>query len=406
MNKLLYILILLSVVTRAQNNALVLNGAYIVMNGGTFTTPVQLVINQPHSNGIQRTDGHVVTESQYNYMRWKTGTNTGSYVFPTGYATSSYIPVVLNKISASATDIKVSTWGTPANNLPFADSSSVTACDNMSSIYGGSATGSVVDRWWDIVPDASLTADVTFNYRGAENTTANPTAPLNAQRWIGNQWSLPLGSAAGITSSVGGLTAFGVSSFSPFVLVNSGGILPIELISFNGKCEGNAIVLSWTTATEINNNFFTIEKSGDALNWEVVGTIAGAGNSSAYKNYFYSDELLTRSTDVIYYRLKQTDFDGKYEYFSPIGISKCSEDLKVLVYPNPVSDQLHIQFDEISESYEAILQSSEGKLIFSEKLNATLVNVVDVSGIASGVYVLTLYNTATTNRIVKKVIIQ
>lgn len=403
----MYIFILSASFSRAQNNALVMNGAYMVMNGGTFTSPVQLVINQAHPNGIQRTGGHIVTESQYNYIRWKAGTNTGAYTFPTGYASTTYLPVLLNKTSNTSTDIKVSTWGTPTNNLPMADSSAVASCSSMSSIYGGSATGSVVDRWWDVVSTSALTADITFNYRGVENTTTNPTAILNAQRWMGNQWSLPLGSAAGFTGGGAGvLTVFGLSSFSPFVLVNSGGILPIELISFQGKCEENSVVLKWTTATEINNNFFTIERSGDALNWEVVGTIAGAGNSNSYKNYSYSDNSTIQNNDVIYYRLKQTDFNGNFEYFSPIGIASCSEDLKVLVYPNPVSDQLYIQFTEGSEFYTAILQSSEGKLIFSEKLNATQINVLNVSDITSGVYFLTLYNESTANKIVRKIVIQ
>ncbi|MDP2387343.1 MAG: T9SS type A sorting domain-containing protein [Bacteroidota bacterium] len=406
MKKLLHILILFSCIAKAQNNALVINGAYMVMNGGTFGSNIQLVVNQQAPGGIVRNSGHIVTESQYNYIRWKAGTNTGSYIFPTGYSTTAYLPLVLNKISNTSTDIKVSTWSTPANNLPFADSSAVAACNNMSSIYGGSATGSVLDRWWDIVASSSLTADVTFNYRGAENTTSNPTAILNAQSWMGNQWSLPLGSAVGVTSGIGGLTVFGASSFSPFVLVNSGGILPIELISFKGNCEGNNILLSWTTATETNNNFFTIEKSGDAINWETVGTISGAGSSTVYRNYSYLDDKMEWNSDVVYYRLKQTDFNGKFEYFPPIGIANCSEELKVLVYPNPVSDQLHIQFTEISESYTALLQSSEGKLIFSEKLSAAQINVLNVADIASGVYFLTLYNTATANKTVKKIIIQ
>lgn len=402
----IYCLLLASISAKTQNNSLVINGAYLVLNGGSFTSNIQLVVNQGNQNGIIRNSGHIITESQYNYIRWKTGATAGNYVFPTGYSTTDYLPVTLNKTTTTTADIRVSTWATPTNNLPFADSSAVAACTGMNSLYGGTAIGTVVDRWWDIVSPDALTADVTFNYRGAENTTTNPAAILNAQRWNGADWMLPQGAAPGVTTGIGALTVSGVSQFSPYVLVNSGGVLPIELISFTGKCENNSVYLNWTTVTETNNNFFTIEKSTDAINWEVIGTKQGAGNSTHPIHYSYVDENSFRNTDLVYYRLKQTDYNGRFEYFNPISVSNCASEANLVVYPNPVSDVLYIKTEDTDDSYHALLYGADGKLIFEEQLSNQQTNLVNIADLVSGVYTLILFNKTTTKKTVKKIIVQ
>lgn len=398
-------LLLLSIVARTQNNSLVINGAYMVMNGGTFNSNIQLVINQGDQNGIIRNSGHIVTESQYNYIRWKTGATTGNYIFPTGYSTTDYLPTGINKTSSSASDIKVSTWGTPSNNLPFADSSMVAACTNMNSIYGGTATGTVIDRWWDIVPSSNITADIILNYRGSENTTTNPTAIINAQQWNGGQWLLPFGAAPGTSTGIGAFTASGISNFSPIVLVNSGGILPIELISFTGQCEDNSIHIAWTTISELNNDYFTIEKSTDAINWEIVGTKKGAGNSNQIINYDFIDETTYRNADVIYYRLKQTDYNGKFEYFNPISIINCAIEIDIIVFPNPATDIVYIKIGEQNSSYNATLYSCEGKQLLAEKLSSQQINAINVSDLADGIYTLFVLNEETNKKMIKKIIV-
>ena len=94
------------------------------------------------------------------------------------------------------------------------------------------------------------------------------------------------------------------------------GELPIELLSFTPQVNPDRINLNWTTGTEINNDYFTIERSRDLYGWEVLGFVPGAGNSSVPISYSFSD---MRPLDgLAYYRLKQTDFDGKFEYFGPI----------------------------------------------------------------------------------------
>jgi|GEM_PF-1145921 len=113
--------------------------------------------------------------------------------------------------------------------------------------------------------------------------------------------------------------------------------LPIKLLYFKGKTINESNLLEWTTTSEINNDYFTIEKSTDAVNFSNIGTVSGAGNSNINIDYSFVDDNLTNSTN--YYRLKQTDFDGKYSYSNIVVLSN---DLSNNVVYNNTTNQLEI----------------------------------------------------------------
>ncbi len=119
--------------------------------------------------------------------------------------------------------------------------------------------------------------------------------------------------------------------------------LPIEIISFTGKCEKQNVLLKWTTATEINNDYFLIARSSNGVTWEVIGKMDGAGNSITRSEYKFIDTHHTG--EAIYYRLSQTDFDGQMAYSSVIAIENCEEDgVSLSIYPNPVNETLYLDF--------------------------------------------------------------
>ena len=103
--------------------------------------------------------------------------------------------------------------------------------------------------------------------------------------------------------------------------------LPIELIYFRGINEGDANKLIWSTASENNNDYFTIEKTVDGKDFQIVSNIDGAGNSSNIINYQYVDRTFEHI--INYYRLKQTDFDGKYDYSDIISIDNRESDRSI-----------------------------------------------------------------------------
>jgi hypothetical protein len=112
--------------------------------------------------------------------------------------------------------------------------------------------------------------------------------------------------------------------------------LPIELLNFTAIVVGEGVQLNWITTTEINNDYFNVERSENGLDFESIGEIAGSGNSNALINYELYDDSPVFGTS--YYRLKQTDFDGKFEYFNIIAVNfnKDEDGICTLhVYPNP-----------------------------------------------------------------------
>jgi len=108
------------------------------------------------------------------------------------------------------------------------------------------------------------------------------------------------------------------------------GVLPISLIKFDVKQKNELIELQWSTATEINNNYFTLERSIDGNNWEILAYVEGAGDSNYQIDYDYTDEYPYHG--ISYYRLKQTDFDGKFEYFTPVAVNnqKVTETVEIV----------------------------------------------------------------------------
>ncbi|MBK7966312.1 MAG: T9SS type A sorting domain-containing protein [Bacteroidetes bacterium] len=102
------------------------------------------------------------------------------------------------------------------------------------------------------------------------------------------------------------------------IFVVLGNSLPIELISFSGVGMNHYNLLEWTTSSEINNDYFTIEKSLSGTQFENIGIVDGAGNSTLLKQYQFKDMLPGK--ELSYYRLKQTDFNGSYSYSNIIAI--------------------------------------------------------------------------------------
>jgi hypothetical protein len=158
--------------------------------------------------------------------------------------------------------------------------------------------------------------------------------------------------------------------------------LPIGLLSFEATCENQNTTLKWSTASEINNNFFTIEQTIDGINWQIISTVPGAKNSSSIKNYSFID--VNNNFETSYYRLKQTDFDGAFKYFTIIGVKKCRENLTELsLYPNPAKGFVNIAIRFPEERIVSVsIYSLHGKVIYySRKYQSHIVFEDKLDGI-------------------------
>jgi hypothetical protein len=131
---------------------------------------------------------------------------------------------------------------------------------------------------------------------------------------------LPIGTTQVALEIILSCNGAGESWFIDDIQILSGcySALPIELLSFEAKSADNAVDLSWTTATEINNDYFTIEKSKSGFDFFEVCRVDGAGNSISPIYYEFSDK--DPLDGISYYRLRQTDYDGTIEVFSPVAV--------------------------------------------------------------------------------------
>jgi len=172
--------------------------------------------------------------------------------------------------------------------------------------------------------------------------------------------------------------------------------LPIDLVSFEANVKGDKVDLKWITASELNNDYFTIERSEDALTWEEVMVVAGAGNSNQTITYFDSDyEPLT---DISYYRLKQTDFNGQISYSNIVPVKFIEDHVigNINLFPSPLQPGhlLSVSFVHIVESeLLVVLRDIQGKEYYSkivvEIKNGKLIGIPIGTNIPSGVYLIT-----------------
>tara|TARA_Y100000589_G_scaffold130416_1_gene124081 strand:+ start:20999 stop:22429 length:1431 start_codon:yes stop_codon:yes gene_type:complete len=145
--------------------------------------------------------------------------------------------------------------------------------------------------------------------------------------------------------------------------------LPIELLSFNAQFDPNKKVvdLSWTTLTEINNDYFTIERTLDGENYEVIAIVDGSGTINYVKDYGTVDKEPYLNT-VSYYRLKQTDYDGKTTESALVAVSTKIID-EVVVLPNPVSNNATLNVtSHISQNITVKMYDMTGKLVFNHSV--------------------------------------
>ena len=182
-------------------------------------------------------------------------------------------------------------------------------------------------------------------------------------------------------------------------------ILPVELLSFSGKNEGVQNSLNWKTATEINNDYFEVERSEDGKNWTAIGKINGAGNSSGIRNYDFIDYELPAATTVLYYRLKQTDYNGKYEYFGPISVLLSQSNEWHLIMQNIASDESFQSTLLLPEDGALTIQiiDLQGRIIEQQTVSASKGSnflKIDLTNIARGAYFVKVYNSA--NQVIGK----
>ncbi len=180
-------------------------------------------------------------------------------------------------------------------------------------------------------------------------------------------------------------------------------IMPVEMISFSGTKFGTkSSLLSWQTATEIDNDYFLVEHSIDGKEFETLAKVQGAGNSLETKSYSY--EHTSPAHGMNYYRLRQVDFDGKFTFSNVIAINFDGSD-RYRIYPTKIDNELTFATDEnLKSKLNYTIVDNLGRTVNSGIIAAGITEyTIDVSNLNTGSYFVVLYNESIseTHRFVK-----
>lgn len=325
----------------------------------------------------------------------------------TGYSSSSYIiPEGAGKLLLYAT-----VGGSPIN-FPMGTSTSYTpATITLTSgtdqyfkggvidgVWSNGTTGTnlalsdpMVNRTWILTADATHQVDISMQW--SANDHVNGFDPSSAVSNIyDSQWNTQSATITGSDPYTLSLTGLNDINNDAIHAVSASSVsLPIELMRFYGNYDGKVVMLNWSTATENDNDYFTVERSTninpDGSQWKEIGSIKANGNSNAIINYNFNDNIPNTEVQVNYYRLKQVDFDGKYSYSNIVPIHILTND-EILVYPNPSSNGI-FQIQGIT-NIQIEVYNNTGQLIKILENNAT---EIDISDYPSGIYYIKYNNT-------------
>jgi hypothetical protein len=337
---------------------------------------------------------YIVTTDNTSTIKRYVNSNTG-YVFPMGDATY-YSPMTFTLNSnGGLTNAYLSTYVVDAVAPGFAEANFT----------------SYISRYWS-VEQTGMTSpnyDISYTYDDTDITGTESTiipVKVSSGTWYkpSNATNITNGTSEGtgsITEGTNTLSWTGLTTFSfDMGAGDEAAALPISLLSFTAKPQTSRVRLDWSTASEENNDYFTIERSIDGEHFYELFRKQGAGVSTTNLYYFGYDNQPVEG--ISYYRLKQTDYNGQFAY-SDIesvnfnGKSSNKETVNLIIYPNPSENgKFHVRFDARNqETYHIAIYDAVGKLVYYQDYEAEKgVNdhIIELQGVASGIYQLEIRN--------------
>ncbi|MBE9466307.1 T9SS type A sorting domain-containing protein [Dyadobacter subterraneus] len=188
-----------------------------------------------------------------------------------------------------------------------------------------------------------------------------------------------------VTNALGGVCLIYTYTIDP---------LPVTLASFSAKVQPSeatkSVVLNWTTTQEKNSDYFDIQHSTDAKQWNVLGKVQAGNESSEIKRYDFTDTDPKNSTN--YYRLKMVDKDGTFAYSRIESVSIDGKDLAVTLFPNPVSNELFVQDVSNQSVKELSIFNSNGQIV-QQANSISPTKGINVEGLSNGLYIVKVLRT-------------
>ncbi|MES2382128.1 MAG: FG-GAP-like repeat-containing protein [Bacteroidota bacterium] len=246
---------------------------------------------------------------------------------------------------------------------------------------------------------ARIINPVTSNPVDETNYTANTSYGSGSQVGSAN---FVVYNGTGTSVTVTGLALFTQYHFSVFEYNGTGGsvnyltpttattnatTLPVTLVDFKAEKIGDDALLTWSTSTEINNNYFEVQRAEDNKNWIALGQVKGNGNATSLSKYKFTDKLSTinPASKTIYYRLKQVDFDGKFEILPTRVIQLNDEAATLEMYPNPAKDYVTLQVSGATE-WQYKVYNTNGTVVLANEVTNNNTTQVDMNSLPKGIY--------------------
>lgn len=417
----------------------------------TTANPTFLVVENPSplaitvlpAAGLTANDeGSIVMEEEFNFIRWKNIANAANtYLLPfrTPGAAGTKIPMRYQvgtagtaagpEASVLFSTYRYSVYSSAAtwNNFQYRPSD-VTHMNNFTTgttLTPGATneSGHVVDRFW-ILDTKSTTYATNFSYTVNPSVTLSFVYPQNEvtagntitatsqvfpQRFNSttNRWGdyLPAGgtfaTGTSMVTAVAGVNrvaAYAIPSaqyFRSWTLSDINDPLPIELTEMKAECDGNKVYVTWTTATETDNAYFTVQRSQDGVEWTDLGQVAGSGTTTVSHSYTYVD---LAPVGLAYYRLIQTDTDGDWSSSNMVpGGCGTGDGLEIVnVYDANDGFVTILVSSTFATQFDVSLIDASGKTLGvrnSQAINEGITQLTIEKGtIASGVYMVRLNN--------------
>lgn len=384
-----------------MNNNVIASNQLFMKNGNIIVDVTDTLIlgtSTTQLGKLIRNNGTIIG----NFRRWFASRTINNVLFPIG-TNDFYRPAIISFTTAPTSGGTITTsfieFDPQVTNLPINDG-------------GFQITNYGTDGYWQMIPGDNLTGgqyNLSLYITGFQkiiNGLDISNLRIIKQNISSNQWVVNGTHQIGTWSNdYPMIRRIGMMEFGKYALAGSNNPLPIELLYFNATANNELVELSWSTASEINNDFFTIEYSNELANngtiWTPLFMIDGAGNSNTPLIYTFIDRpyLRDNNTNVVFYRLKQTDIDGKYKYYGPVFVryNYIDEDEKniIITYdPSINENKINIMFNATeSNQYQINIYDINGKLITTntgQSIDGTNNVTMQINNFNSSIYIIVL----------------
>ncbi|MBC7588688.1 MAG: T9SS type A sorting domain-containing protein, partial [Chitinophagaceae bacterium] len=292
---------------------------------------------------------------------------------------------------------------TPASNLPFSYSFAVTATPAGGAVYNGSGIynnpGAGFSYSYVIVDNATNTIKAISSSANLSNATTYPNGTSYTVYGISYNSS----NATTLNSYIGGsfsaLTSAIIANPSTFcanlskntVAVNVASTVPVTFLGLKARKLDKKVLLEWGTASEVNSDYFAVQRSADGTSFtSEVARLTAAGNSNTTKNYSTTD--VQPLSNWNYYRIKQVDKDGRTTYSNIAAINFEKAAALIIVYPNPAKEKLTIEYTSTKTgNVQMQVMDSKGSYVLANTVNVIAgrnTHAFNIAALSKGVYVL------------------